>query len=151
MTIPPIGLAYVAGVLEQAGYDVDIVDGAGEWIDESHPMSIAGEDFRIAMLEALSAIFTLPATEQPVMMLLEDWHWADDASREVLLQLTSMLAAFAMLVIVTYRPEGEFDWGRGSERRHLALEPLSEESSVEVIKSVLGVQSFPADLAQIDR
>jgi radical SAM superfamily enzyme YgiQ (UPF0313 family) len=47
LSIPPIGLAYVAAALEQAGYDVDIVDGVGEWIDESHPMSIAGEDFRI--------------------------------------------------------------------------------------------------------
>ncbi|MCH7824732.1 MAG: tetratricopeptide repeat protein [Acidobacteria bacterium] len=117
--------------------------------DYELPQHLQGDDFRIAMLEALSAIFTLPANERPVVMLLEDWHWADEASREVLSQLTSMLAAFAMLVIVTYRPEGDFDWGRGSERRHLTLEPLSEEFSVEVIKSVLGVQGFPTDLARM--
>ena len=81
--------------------------------DYELPQHLQGDDFRIAMLEALSAIFTLPANEQPVVMLLEDWHWADEASREVLLQLTSMLPVCAMLVVVTYRPEGEFDWGRG--------------------------------------
>ncbi len=117
--------------------------------DYELPQHLQGDEFRIAMLEALSAIFTLPANEKPVVMLLEDWHWADEASREVLLQLGSMLAAVPMLVIVTYRPEGEFDWGRGSERRHLTLEPLSEDSSIEVIKSALDVQSFPTDLARM--
>ena len=112
------------------------------------PQHLQGDDFRIATLEALSAIFTLPANERPVVMLLEDWHWADEASRDVLVQLTTMLPAFAMLVVATYRPEGEFDWGRG-ERRHLTLEPLPEACSVEIIKSVLGVQSFPADLAEM--
>ena len=117
--------------------------------DHEMRQKLQADDFRIAVLEALSAIFTLPAKDQPVVMLLEDWHWADEASREVLSQLAGMVSTFAVLLIVTYRPESEFDWGRGANRQHLTLEPLSADSSVEVIKSALDVTSFPADLAEM--
>ncbi len=34
---PPIGLAYVAAVLREAGHDVQVIDALGEALDESHP------------------------------------------------------------------------------------------------------------------
>ncbi|MEE2751900.1 MAG: radical SAM protein [Myxococcota bacterium] len=36
--IPPIGLAYVAAALEEAGHLVEVVDGAGESLDSVHPL-----------------------------------------------------------------------------------------------------------------
>ena len=100
-------------------------------------------------VEALAAILTLPTRDGPLVLVLEDWHWVDDASHEVLRQLSSMTPSFALLVVVTFRPERELDWSRGSEGKRLVLEPLSENAAVGIIKAVLGVARFPADLAHL--
>ena len=34
---PPLGLAYVAGTLDAAGYDVSVIDAVGEAIEQSTP------------------------------------------------------------------------------------------------------------------
>lgn len=47
LSIPPIGLAYIAGALEAADCEVDIVDGIGEWIDSDQRMSIGAERFHV--------------------------------------------------------------------------------------------------------
>jgi len=113
------------------------------------PQYLQSDDFRMAMLEALAAIFTLPAKSAPLLMVLEDWHWADAASQEVLRQLAAMVSAYRMLIVVSHRPEGEFDWGRADIHQRLTLDPLSETLSSEIINSVLGVESFPGDLAKL--
>src|SRR5215212_1069784 len=43
------------------------------------------------------------AREQPVVVVLEDMHWADPASLDLLRVLTRRPAALSLLVIVTYR------------------------------------------------
>ncbi len=68
------------------------------------PDYLEGEDLQAALGEALISVFTQGASRKPLAMLLEDWHWADEGSREVLLQLREMVAANPLLVIVTSRP-----------------------------------------------
>ncbi len=113
------------------------------------PQHLQGDDFRIAMLEALAAILTLPTRDGPLVLVLEDWHWVDEASHEVLRQLSGMISSFALLIVVTFRPERDLDWARGAERQRLLLEPLGESAAVDIMKSVLGVAAFPVDLAHL--
>ena len=69
------------------------------------PRHLRGEHFQAALLEALAAFFTSYAQRVPGVLLLEDWHWADDASRQALRQLTEVVAAYPLLIVVTTRPE----------------------------------------------
>ena len=46
------------------------------------PRHLHREHFRLAMQEALAAFVTLVARQRPTALLLEDWHWADEASHE---------------------------------------------------------------------
>src|SRR5690606_28785971 len=63
-----------------------------------------GEPARQALRDALIALFTVAATGRTLVVLLEDWHWADEASREVLRALAEVSSSFALLIVVTARP-----------------------------------------------
>ena len=45
------------------------------------PAHLQGKELRKAMEEALAVIITLNTQHQPMVMILEDWHWSDDASQ----------------------------------------------------------------------
>ncbi len=112
------------------------------------PKHLQGENLRLAMLEGLCAIFTLSATRGPTVMFLEDWHWADEASLEVLKQLAEMASAYSLLVVATYRPEGALDWSNLSHHTLIHLGPLEAPPSLRIMKAVLGAESFPEELGK---
>ena len=47
ITIPPIGPAYVAAAMLQAGCTVDLIDGVGEWIDQYRDVDFAGGSYYV--------------------------------------------------------------------------------------------------------
>ncbi|GMR13000.1 MAG: hypothetical protein BMS9Abin29_1195 [Gemmatimonadota bacterium] len=111
------------------------------------PEYLTGEDLRAALTEALVSLFTLGSRDQPLVLLLEDWHWSDGGSRDVLDQLTEMVSEYSLLLVVTSRPE--FDMERPSPRRQINLDlaPLDPSSAVEVMEASLGGARVPEELA----
>jgi hypothetical protein len=59
---------------------------------EVYPLSqhLQGRDLTHAILEALAAIFILNAAKQPMVLVFEDWHWADEASDAALKHIISL-------------------------------------------------------------
>lgn len=106
---------------------------------ESHPLpqDLRGELFQAAMLEAIAALFTLGAREQATLLLLEDWHWADEASRGALRQLGEITAAFPLYVLVTSRPDGPTEWSSAEQVTLLHLAPLDRSASEGIARAVL--------------
>jgi serine/threonine protein kinase/tetratricopeptide (TPR) repeat protein/pimeloyl-ACP methyl ester carboxylesterase len=108
---------------------------------------LEGGQIRVAMLEALTALFMTDASRQPVALLLENWQHADGASRDVLGQLTEMVAAHPLLIVATARPDPSLDWGTPTYHLPIHLGPLSASASSALVASVLGAQTLPSDLA----
>jgi predicted ATPase len=101
------------------------------------------------MRQGLAAIFTLGATFHPTIVLLEDWHWADEASQEVLQELVGMLPAYPLLVLVTSRPEHSLDWLEPGGHTPINLRPLEASASFHIVRSVLDVQELPDELERL--
>ena len=57
------------------------------------------------LFAALAQFFIYQATKQPVLLIIEDLHWADDSSLEFLLYLSRRCANQPMLMIFTYRDD----------------------------------------------
>ena len=85
-------------------------------------------------LETLSA-------RRPVVVLIDDIHWAEPTLLE-LLQLVTETTSGAVLLLCSSRPdllEEHAEWGENGPRaRAIALEPLSEDESERVIEHLLG-------------
>jgi serine/threonine protein kinase/tetratricopeptide (TPR) repeat protein len=115
----------------------------------SLPEHLQGADLRLAILEALSAIFTLGTKRGPSLMLLEDWHWADEGSEEALTKLVRMAADYPLIIIATCRPERTFNWTYLSHHTQLYLGPLGPAHSISIMKSILKADALPEGLGEL--
>jgi len=111
------------------------------------PDYLAGEDLRAAIAEALLSLFTLGSRGQPLVILLEDWHWADGGSADVLEQLVEMAASYPLLLVVTARPENDGQRAAPRGQTHVDLAPLGSASAIEIMRASLGGARLPAELA----
>jgi len=116
----------------------------------------AGGD-QARVFEALLAVIDGLARTAPVLLVIEDLHWADASTRAFLRFLAATLASEPVLVVATYRPDE-------LHRRHplrpllaelervralrIDLSGLSREELSEQLADILGT---PPDPALVDR
>jgi class 3 adenylate cyclase/predicted ATPase len=89
------------------------------------------------------------ARRQPILLILEDMHWADPSTIELLDLLVEGVQQFPVLVVITARPEVRFAW---TSRPHVTVKLLSgleDELAAMLIKQVAGGRELPRDV--IDR
>ena len=113
------------------------------------PDDFGRADSRAAVLEALSSIFILAAGRQPLVLLFEDWHWSDNASREVLDQLAEVIADHPILVAVTSRPEYSFGSLSLTHHTPIRLHPLEPSNSLEIVKATLAARSISDEVEKV--
>lgn len=116
---------------------------------DAHPMprEFHSINLRPASSEAIATLLTALADRKPLLVMLEDWHWADDASREALGPLVALAGTHPLLIVVTCRPDIALDWSRSVRHTTIHLDPLDDTASVAVMRSVLGADTIPTDVA----
>ena len=81
------------------------------------------------------------ARAAPLVVVLEDCHWLDPLSRDLLVVLARMLAGLSALLIVAYRPAAEVGGGLGIESLphfgELQLKELDREQAAELVAAKL--------------
>ena len=112
------------------------------------PRHLRGEHFHAALLEALAAFFTSYAQREPVLLVLEDWHWADDASRRALQHLTEVIGSYPLLIVTTTRPEPASIPEATDHAGRIDLGPLPFPAALTIMQTVLDVERVPEDLAR---
>ena len=110
------------------------------------PPHLHGEQFRLAAQEAIAALLTARSRQRPTVVLLEDWHWVDDASHAVLAQVAEVASHHALLIVVTCRPGYVSDWGGAAPHESVVLGPLTESASRTLLRSRLDAHDVPAPL-----
>jgi serine/threonine protein kinase/tetratricopeptide (TPR) repeat protein len=116
---------------------------------DQHPLpsGLAGGELRLAILDAFCAILTLAARHNPAAILLEDWHWADEGSKEALKRLAGMVSDYRLMLVVTGRPECSFDWGYLTNHVPIRLGSLDAASSENMIKWLFAAAQLQENLA----
>jgi DNA-binding CsgD family transcriptional regulator len=70
-----------------------------------HPTPAEGDLGRLGLFEAFHAALAALSAERPIVLTLEDLHWADRSSRDLLAFLTSRLTGQRVLILGTYRAD----------------------------------------------
>jgi predicted ATPase len=113
------------------------------------PEHLQGKELRKAMEEALAVMITLNTQHQPMVMILEDWHWSDDASQAALKHLIGMTAPYALMLVTTYRPIYPANWGYLSYHTPVVLKSLDGPNTENIIKSITGASHLPQGLGEL--
>jgi class 3 adenylate cyclase/tetratricopeptide (TPR) repeat protein len=91
--------------------------------------------------QALAQLLAAMAAQGPVVLLLEDLHWADGATLDWIQTWEAVTSGVPLLVVATSRPsllERRPHWGEGLHgHRIVRLHPLSRRESRELVGEVL--------------
>jgi tetratricopeptide (TPR) repeat protein len=102
------------------------------------PDQMDAQTRRRLTLEAIRRVIVAESRIQPVVVIFEDLHWIDSATRGLLDLLADAIATQRVLLLVNYRPEYRHEWGNRSYYSLLSLEPLNAQSADELLSSLLG-------------
>ena len=103
-------------------------------------------DGRLRLFEAILALLGLASAERGLLLIVEDLHWADASTRELLDYLTRRLRNRRMLVLATYRRDEMHrkhpllptvqGWQRSRLAQVVELEPLAPEGVARMVSSI---------------
>ena len=114
--------------------------------DPAVPLPEIAPDARRRRLTALVNAAALASTE-PVVYVIEDVHWIDDASESMLADFLAVIPRTRVLVLITYRPEYRGALTRVPGAQTLALRPLSDAHASALTVGLLGADPSLRELA----
>ena len=85
---------------------------------------------------AFTGLFRHLAEEGPLVLTVEDLHWADGETLAVLDRVAESLPETRQMLLLDHRPEFSRSWP--SSVTALRVEPLSRENTLELIRQMLG-------------
>jgi class 3 adenylate cyclase/predicted ATPase len=85
---------------------------------------------------------------QPVLMIIEDAHWIDPSTLELVNQLIERMENRRFLMILTYRIEFQAPWSSLSNVMMLRLNRMNRQQSVEIIMEQTGNKPLPDNVLE---
>ena len=120
----------------------------------------AGDARRGMLFESVGALLERLSNEQPLVLLIEDLHWADRSTRDLIGFLVRSARVPQLLLIGTYRTDelhrghplrpflAELDRVRGVQRHE--VDRLDREGTAELLTQLLGVEPKPATVDAVN-
>ena len=92
---------------------------------------------KVATFDAIRRIVLAQQERRPLLLAIEDLHWIDATSAELLASLAELTVAGRVLLVTTSRPVYQAPWRTHSNATQIAIGPLSVTESRELVESVL--------------
>jgi class 3 adenylate cyclase/predicted ATPase len=99
-------------------------------------------------LGAILAWLAADANRQPLVMVVEDLHWIDASTLELLGLVLEQLASMPVLAVFTFRPEFTPAWAPSSRVTTLPLGRLARQEIETLAQSTTGGRPLPEALLQ---
>ena len=110
------------------------------------PLALSPEDTKKKTLQACVTIIDAMASQQPVLMIVEDLHWIDPSTLELLNLLVEHSQSARLLLINTFRPDFEPPWSDQPHISLIKLKRLSRKESETLITKVAKGKGLPAEV-----
>jgi adenylate cyclase len=129
-------LAQCGGALTSRSADAQILfEVMGIADPDAPPLQVSVDGRRRRLVQVMSQ--AVLARSARILFVLEDAHWVDAPSDEVLVDFTGALKATSSIFVTTYRPEF-----RGALQQHadetITLQPLTDVMAVRLVGQLVG-------------
>lgn len=149
--IRELGAEAVAAALPGPGLEL------ARWFPRLGP--VAGEHGgKHRLFEEVLALVEFAAADRPLVLAVEDVHWADESTRELLAFLARNLSSPGVLLVATYRSTGLSDGrlgpllselGRAAPTTELRLGRLTRHEVGRQLAAILGARPDPALVGRV--
>lgn len=111
---------------------------------------------KLRLFEAIGAVLDAIAATAGLLLILEDVHWADASSRELLEYLIGRLPRSRIMILATYRSD-EVNrrhplhsqvqaWSRNGRAEIITLKPLGAAAVADIVKAIFDTREVPTRL-----
>jgi predicted ATPase len=117
---------------------------------ERYPAStLTSEQKRRRLLAALSGWVLGAAKVQPLVMVVEDLHWLDPSTLELLQLLADQGAIAPLMLLYTARPEFRAPWPMHTHHSQITLSRLSSSSVREMVAKVAARNALASESVEV--
>ncbi len=102
------------------------------------------------MRDLLMDLLRYRCQRSPVLLFIEDLHWIDSGSEQLLQRIAASFADLPLLLVNAFRPYYKAPWSDGTSRvTTIPLEPLSDNGTVSVLAERLGTDDVAGELLRL--
>src|SRR4029434_1538818 len=99
-------------------------------------------------LETLVALLLELAEQQPVLFIVEDLHWTDPTTLELLNLVIEQTPTASLLVLLTCRPLFQPAWHHRSYLTEITVNRLSHTQVAQVVNRMTDGKTLPTEVLQ---
>jgi serine phosphatase RsbU (regulator of sigma subunit)/class 3 adenylate cyclase len=113
------------------------------------------EALQARYISALRKLLETLAVRRPIALVLDDLHWADPSSIEVLIKLLPMVYSSPVLFCIASRPDRDSAGWKlvgaarellGDSLTEITLDALSDQETRQLVSNLLAIEALPEDL-----
>jgi class 3 adenylate cyclase/predicted ATPase len=116
--------------------------------DAYAPSPLTPTQAREKLLQSLALPLFTRADRQPVLLVVEDLHWIDPTTLELIERFIAGARERRILVLLTYRPVFVPPWPAGEHVTHLHLDRLGATETEAMVLRVTGGKSLPPEVLE---
>ena len=112
------------------------------------PLNMSPEQQKQKTLQAFLTLLLRRAAQQPLLFVVEDLHWIDPSTLELLSLLVAQGPTTRILTLFTFRPDFSPPWTGRSHLTQLTLHRLTPRQAAEMIGRVAHRKALPAEVVK---
>ena len=112
------------------------------------PLAVSPEQQKQKTLHALLTILLRIAAQQPVLFVMEDLHWVDPSTLELLSLLVDQGPTARILALLTFRPDFSPPWTGRSHLTQVTLQRLPRRQAAELTGRVAHGKALPPEVVE---
>jgi class 3 adenylate cyclase/predicted ATPase len=112
------------------------------------PLNVSPEQQKQQTLHVLLTILLKIAAQQPVLFVMEDLHWVDPTTLELLSLLVDQGPTARILALWTFRPDFSPPWTGRSHLTQVTLPRLQRRQAAEMTGRVAHGKALPAEVVE---
>ncbi|WP_198316358.1 protein kinase domain-containing protein [Cystobacter fuscus] len=116
--------------------------------EDSPHLHLTPQKKKEEMLAALASLLMWNAREQPVLIVVEDLHWADPSTLQLLNYLLEEVERTRVLFVLSARPEFRPPRAHGPDFESIPLERLPAACTERLVREVTRGQSLPEEVTR---